>query len=332
ASKGPCPNNIGWTNPICQTSHTFTWDNLAFDGPFTYRDYSFDAPDALIAGLESQVQLGKRSDANMTSSWSIQNLPENPQAAVVRVLFNHFSFIDGQPFPTELHVTVNGNFHNTLWPYPPNDTGGFASWRTLDVTIPLSDLVTGTNTVLIGADQPMIASNVNIVLVDVPGGLPSLPGVNNAYPGTTWSNITGNLSGMASECGNLTKVWAVPNSSQVLAGVALHGLWVNETGTTWEALGTGSGSAVITHRPWGVIFDPSHAGTFWVAGFYDGTGGTRYGVHKTTNGGTTFSQLGTITINDAVAVDLSDPDRQTLLAGGHEQQQTVYRSTNGGDT
>ncbi len=28
----------------------------------------------------------------------------------------------------------------------------------------------------------MITSNVNIVLVDVPGGVPVLPGSNNAYP------------------------------------------------------------------------------------------------------------------------------------------------------
>jgi hypothetical protein len=28
----------------------------------------------------------------------------------------------------------------------------------------------------------MITANVNIVLVDVPGGVPVLPGSNNAYP------------------------------------------------------------------------------------------------------------------------------------------------------
>jgi hypothetical protein len=28
----------------------------------------------------------------------------------------------------------------------------------------------------------MVTSNVNIVLVDVPGGVPVLPGSNNAYP------------------------------------------------------------------------------------------------------------------------------------------------------
>ena len=33
-----------------------------------------------------------------------------------------------------------------------------------------------------------------------------------------------------------------------------------------------------------------------------------------------------------VSVDFTDLNRQTLLAGGHEQKQTVYRSQDGGNT
>jgi hypothetical protein len=40
----------------------------------------------------------------------------------------------------------------------------------------------GTNVVQLGADQPLVTSNVNIVLVDVPGGVPVLPGSNDVYP------------------------------------------------------------------------------------------------------------------------------------------------------
>ena len=67
----------------------------------------------------------------------------------------------------------------TPWPYP--DTLQY-TWRTFAVTIPITDLVPGTNVVQLGSDQPMVTSNVNIVLVDVPGGVPVLPGSNNAYP------------------------------------------------------------------------------------------------------------------------------------------------------
>ena len=78
-----------------------------------------------------------------------------------------------------LNVTVNGHAHPTAWPYP--DTQGY-TWRTLAVTTPITDLVPGTNVVQLGSDQGMVTSNVNIVLVDVPGGVPVLPGSNNAYP------------------------------------------------------------------------------------------------------------------------------------------------------
>ena len=40
ADKGIPP---GFTT---QREHTWTWDNVAFDGPFTYRDFSYDALDA----------------------------------------------------------------------------------------------------------------------------------------------------------------------------------------------------------------------------------------------------------------------------------------------
>jgi hypothetical protein len=51
------------------------------------------------------------------------------------------------------------------------------------VTVPVTDLVTGTNVVQLGADVAEVTSNVDIVLVNVPGGVPVLPGSNNSYPG-----------------------------------------------------------------------------------------------------------------------------------------------------
>jgi hypothetical protein len=62
----------------------------------------------------------------------------------------------------------------------PDSDGG--TWRTLAVTIPLTDLVSGTNVVQIGGDQTLVTSNVNIVLGNVPGGVPVLPGNSRSYP------------------------------------------------------------------------------------------------------------------------------------------------------
>jgi photosystem II stability/assembly factor-like uncharacterized protein len=143
----------------------------------------------------------------------------------------------------------------------------------------------------------------------------------------SWVNITGNLAGMPSECGNLSFLSAMPSSSRVIASVAQKGLWANSSGNTWTQLGTGAGSDTITNRGSWIAYDPANANTFWEAGIYNGGG-----VYRTTNNGSTFTRLGTIFHNDYVSVDFSDPNRQTLLAGGHEQSQTVWKSTNGGQT
>lgn len=167
ADKGEMPS---------QRQHTWVWDNVAFDGPFTYRDFSYDALDANEPNPGSNtINLGKGSAPNQTASWNVLNMPANPKAASVRVLFN---FYQETPSPT-INVIVNGKAHAAPWPYP--DRQGY-TWRTMAVTIPITDLVTGTNVVQIGGNSNMMTSNVNIVLVDVPGGVPVLHGSNNAYP------------------------------------------------------------------------------------------------------------------------------------------------------
>ena len=147
-------------------------------------------------------------------------------------------------------------------------------------------------------------------------------------PPAAWQNATGNLAEMPSECGNLTLVAATPCSTQIVAGVALKGLWASEDGgATWLELGSAAGSATITNRPSSIVHDPAHPGVFWTSGIYNGAG-----VHVTHDAGVSFEQLGSIGHNDLVSVDLADPERKTLLAGGHEQKQTVHRSTDSGQS
>lgn len=132
---------------------------------------------------------------------------------------------------------------------------------------------------------------------------------------------------MASECGNVSLVSAMPCSNTVIAGVGSKGLWSTvDGGKTWKSLGTGAGSDPITHRLSSVAYDPKDSSIFWESGIYGSNGG----VYSTKDGGTTFKQLGTITHNDSVSVDFSDPDRKTLIAGGHEQSLKLWHSSNGG--
>jgi photosystem II stability/assembly factor-like uncharacterized protein len=141
-----------------------------------------------------------------------------------------------------------------------------------------------------------------------------------------WTNVTSNLANMQSECGNLTLLSPVPHSNTLIAGVAHQGLWsTNDGGSSWQPLGTGNGSARITNRPSWISYDPLNPAHFYESGIYnDG------GVFDTANGGTTFAQLGTVKHNDFVSVDYTDPDRKTLLVGGHEQSRMVWKSTDGG--
>lgn len=147
-------------------------------------------------------------------------------------------------------------------------------------------------------------------------------------PSPTWTNVTGNLANMQSECGNLTMLSATPDSDMVIAGVAHVGVFATtDGGAHWDELGTGAGSATIINRPSSIVYDPDHAGTFWETGIYNGGG-----LYETTDDGAAFEQLGSISHNDLVSVDFTDPDRKTLLVGGHEQKQTLYLSTDGGQS
>jgi hypothetical protein len=149
------PNNPAYS----QRQHTFAWDNVAFDGPFTYRDLSYDALDNISLNSDGSQNLAKASDANQAATWNVLGMPSGPTADAVRVLFNFYGFTE----PNVLNVTVNGHAHPTPWPYP--DAQGYM-WRTYAVSIPISDLVPGTNVVQLGGDQPLLTANVNIVLVN----------------------------------------------------------------------------------------------------------------------------------------------------------------------
>jgi hypothetical protein len=186
ASKGACAGNFP-ANPVCQDQHTFTWDNVAFDGPFTYRDFSYDALDnsTVIDPATGYMNIAQTASQNQFTTWNVLNVPANPQGTAVRVLFNWRTY--NTNVPNNIFVRVNGNLHTIPYPYPTNDTGGFGAgiWRTYPLTIPVTELVAGTNLVEIGTDvqnDSTLVSNVNIVLVDVPGGVPVLPGSKNAYP------------------------------------------------------------------------------------------------------------------------------------------------------
>jgi hypothetical protein len=117
----------------------------------------------------------------------------------------------------------------------------------------------------------------------------------------------------------------LPGSDTVIAAVALKGLWGNNRGSTWVHLGGVDSDRIA--NPSSIVYDPAHPGVFWETGIYDGGG-----VYQTIDKGNTFRRLGSVSHVNWVSINFRDPERQTMLAGGHELAQSVYESTNGGQT
>ena len=150
---------------------------------------------------------------------------------------------------------------------------------------------------------------------------------STTVPAAPWLPATSNLAGLTSECGNLSFVASRPDRDMLIAGIALRGLFASVDGSDqWTSLGQGSGSDTIRNRMSSAVFDPEHPDTFWESGIYsDG------GVYRSDDNGATFEQLGDVVHSDLVSVDLTDPERRTLLSGTHEQS-VVYRSGDGGSS
>jgi BNR/Asp-box repeat len=200
--------------------------------------------------------------------------------------------------------------------------GGSRSWT-------LSELTSATTAAGASASMTTSVSSITAATTTTTGPAPTTTAAEDSAtsaPSASWVPATGNLSGMPSECGNISLVSARPDQDTVIASVALHGLWSTSGRTdSWTALGQGGGAA-IGNRGSTMVYDPMHADTFWESGIYNGGG-----VYRTDNNGVTFRQLGDIAHVDAVSVDVSDPERRTLVAGLHEQT-AVLRSHDGGQT
>jgi hypothetical protein len=155
-----------------QHDHTFTWDNVAFDGPVLARDLSFDVLDSLAACHDGTLCLGWDSCPSCQNPMPVVNtLPmtaANISAASARFLmFNAW----WETLPTQYTITINGHTYTGAWPFP-----SFGKFNSGAVIIPInaSDLVAGPNAIQIGTDTYIVVSNINIVLAGA-GGVPSPP-------------------------------------------------------------------------------------------------------------------------------------------------------------
>ena len=144
---------------------------------------------------------------------------------------------------------------------------------------------------------------------------------------TVWVNATGNLGGNEWVKDGIWKLAGVPGTKDIVCSMMGLGLWSSsDGGVTWKRMGVEGKRPPNQGQAVQFVFDPANPKQFWTSGMY------HYAVWKTSDGGATFTQLGPFDHVDGIGVDLTDPERKTLLIGLHEQERSLQKSTDGGKT
>jgi hypothetical protein len=182
-----------------QGTHTFTWDNLAFDGPVMPRDLAFDVPDRL-------APVGPNYPTLINLGWPLGN-DANPLTLMVSGVYNvdkAAAAILTFNYTTDLPITLsykvnNGVWHAEPWPFPicyTQNGNVQCGSRTLNVPVPLSEVQTGTNTIQFKtSDSTNNAgiSNVDLILVGAGGivctvNCPSTTAVTSSKNPSNWGD------------------------------------------------------------------------------------------------------------------------------------------------
>lgn len=149
-------------NAAMQAMHTFTWDNVGFDGPVLPRDLAFDAADNLtnVGSIPTLTDLGWPASPSAPATITVPGVTGVAQATGGLLTLN---FFDPDTAPVTLSYSLNGNATNTFaWPFADSLAG---SPRTVTIPISLSEVVSGTNTIQIWSEQDsLIVSNVDLVM------------------------------------------------------------------------------------------------------------------------------------------------------------------------
>jgi hypothetical protein len=149
--------------------HTFTWDNVGFDGPVLPRDLAFDAPDtkATCASCGNDVflnqpllNLGYPAVGGNPATIQIPNVSGMQNTNTALLVFQTTFF--GNPVPPTVNYVVNGYAHSA-------STNGLP-WEDLALPVPISDVVAGTNTVQLSTSVDSEFDNIDLILVGAGGG------------------------------------------------------------------------------------------------------------------------------------------------------------------
>lgn len=141
--------------------------------------------------------------------------------------------------------------------------------------------------------------------------------------------------GVGPVSGRINAVAYDPNNSQIIyAGSGQGGLFKStDSGTTWTWLSSSWSQLAVN----AIVIDPTNTSIVYVArGDYHGEIGGSYGIMKSTDGGTTWTEIAESTMGKiGVASLVIDPTNNQILIAGTGDVDTygkIYRSTNGGTT
>lgn len=149
-----------------QTEHTFAWDNVGFDGPVLPRDLTFDVPDSMLPVAGGNFNLGWSAAPGNGPTFGILGVTGVPNASGALVTLDYFA----NAKPSNLTISLNGHSHSVVPSGAPalNANGGMTA-MSMAVSVPLSDVVAGTNTLQVSTDLGGIVSNVDLVLFGAGG-------------------------------------------------------------------------------------------------------------------------------------------------------------------
>jgi hypothetical protein len=154
-----------------QGVHTFTWDNVGFDGPALPRDLAFDVLDRL-APVGNLFNLGwsvSPTDATPLTleAKGVYNVA-NAQAALLTFNYSTYNKVS-------ITYRVNGGVWQTQrWPFGACYTQNsfvLCGAKTIAVPVPLQDVRSGTNRIQFKSSDEAAIYNVDLVLKGA-GGLP----------------------------------------------------------------------------------------------------------------------------------------------------------------
>lgn len=150
-----------------QGTHTFTWDNVGFDGPVLPRDLAFDVLDNL-APLENYPGL-------FNLGWGVFPTDTQPLTLTIAGVYNvanaagallTFNYSTYNPVTISYRVN-NGDWRDQAWPfgacYTQNDFV-LCGEKTIAVPVDLADVQAGTNTVEFRSSDAAAIANVDLVL------------------------------------------------------------------------------------------------------------------------------------------------------------------------